>query len=64
MQAYVIVGPNPYAAVTIEDGSFRIEGVPPGTYKLRAWHEALGELDKDVTVTAGGEVTVDFDVGK
>ena len=64
MQAYVVVSPHPYTAVTGEDGSFRIEGMPPGTYQLRAWHEGLGELDKDVTVTAGGEVTVNFDVGK
>ncbi len=31
---------------------------------LNRFVEGLGQLDKDVTVTAGGEVTVNFDVGK
>jgi len=64
MQAYVVVAPHPYIAVTAEDGSFRIDGVPAGTYKLRAWHEALGTMEKDVTVVAEQEATVTYEVGK
>jgi plastocyanin len=64
MQAYVVVAPHPYIAVTGEDGTFRIDGVPAGAYKLRAWHEAIGTLEKDVTVVAGQEATVKFEVGK
>ncbi len=64
MQAYVVVIPHPFAAVTGDDGSFRIEGVPPGRYKVRAWHEGMGQLDKDVVVQSGSEATVNFDVGK
>lgn len=64
MQAYVVVAPHPYIAVTDEDGSFRIDGVPAGAYKLKAWHEGLGTMDKDVTVTAGQETNVKFEVGK
>ncbi len=64
MQAYVVVSPHPFAAVTGDDGSFRIEGVPPGSYKLRAWHEGMGQFDKDVVVQSGSEATVNFDVGK
>lgn len=64
MLAYVVVAPHPYTAVTDANGSFRIDGVPPGSYKLRAWHEALGTLDKDLIVAHGREATVNFDVGK
>lgn len=64
MQAYVVVSPHPFVAVTDENGAFRIEGVPPGAYKLRAWHEALGELAKDITIAAGREAEVNFDVGQ
>ena len=31
---------------------------------LNRFVEGLGELDKDVTVTTGGEVMANFDVGK
>ncbi len=64
MLAYVVVAPHRYTAMTDENGTFRIDGIPPGSYQLRAWHEALGQLDKPVTVRAGGETTVTFDVGK
>ncbi len=64
MQAYIVVAPHPFTAVTDQDGQFRIEGVPPGSYQLRAWHEALGELEKDLTVVVGEDPTVNFEVGK
>ena len=64
MQAYVVVAPHPFTAVTDENGTYRIDGIPPGSYQVRAWHEALGELDKPATVGAERETTVNFDVGK
>ncbi|MDB4915931.1 MAG: hypothetical protein JWM95_3575, partial [Gemmatimonadetes bacterium] len=36
-RAYIAVFEHPYFAVTGANGSFSIEGVPPGTYTLRAW---------------------------
>lgn len=48
-QAYVVVVPHPYVVVTraaargdLRPGGFRLEGVPPGTYDLVAWHPGLG----------------------
>lgn len=64
MLAYILVTPHRYTAMTDENGAFRIDGIPPGSYQLRAWHEALGQLDKPVIVRAGRETTVNFDVGK
>lgn len=64
MSAYIYVSETPYYFLTGEDGKFKISDIPPGTYKLKAWHEALGTLEKDVTVTEKGEIKVDFSFKK
>jgi hypothetical protein len=46
------------AAVTGVDGGFTLPNVPPGTYELRVWHEALKAAPQKVTVTAGKATTV------
>lgn len=60
MSAYIIVKDNPYFAVTDENGNFKIDTVPAGTYKLQAWQETLENQVKDITVAAGNEVKIDF----
>lgn len=60
MLAFVLVLDNPYFSVTGSDGAFKIENVPPGTYKLTAWHEKLMNITKDVTVKSGKTVSVGF----
>jgi plastocyanin len=63
MSAYVVVADAPFA-VTGEDGSFVVPGVPPGTWTVTAWHEKLGERTATVTVGPAGAATVDFSFGK
>ena len=41
------------AAISGADGRFTIDNVPPGTYELRVWHEALKGAPQKVTVSAG-----------
>jgi len=60
MRAYILVLDNPYVAISGKDGSFEIDGVPPGTYKVTMWHELLGTHTKEVTVPPGGTGEVDF----
>lgn len=64
MSAYVLVLENPYFSVTGKDGVFKIENVPPGTYKVSAWHEKLRTVTKDVTVEAGKTANVDYNLKK
>lgn len=45
MGAYVWTFDHPYYAVTDRAGRFSIEGVPPGTYVLRVWHEGWKRTD-------------------
>jgi hypothetical protein len=63
MQSYLAVLPHPYFAVTGEDGSFTIKGVPAGTYEIEAWHESLGTKTGQATVTAGGTADLNFAFG-
>jgi len=50
---------NPYYAVTDSDGSFSIGALPPGTYRVKAWHPILGVQEREVTVEANGTTTLD-----
>ncbi len=56
MNAWVVVVDHPFHAVTAEDGSFALEGVPPGSYTLTVWHETLGTREQPIVVPAGGAV--------
>jgi plastocyanin len=48
------------AAITGADGRFTISNVPPGTYQLRVWHEALTGAPQKVTVSAASPTAVTF----
>ena len=78
MSAWLIVHDSPYYAVTDERGAFRIDAIPPGTYKVTMWHEGFRPkgLDKDgrplydeprtvtreITIAPGATATVDFEL--
>jgi hypothetical protein len=63
MKSYVGVLKHPFFAVSKEDGSFEIKGVPAGKYTIAAWQEKPNptgtEKTMEVTVTASGG-TADF----
>ena len=60
MQVFFQPVDNPYNAVVGEDGSFTIDGVPPGSYEVHAFHPILGLQEAKVTVAAQGKATADF----
>lgn len=61
MRVYVGVVDHPFFAVTGEDGSFTLKGLPPGQYTVQAWHEKYGTQEIQVTVAAQESKTADFD---
>jgi plastocyanin len=63
MHCIILVLPNPFFAMADGKGRFTIKDVPPGTYKLRAWHERLPSQVKEIVVPDDGDVTVDFTLG-
>jgi plastocyanin len=41
MSAWVVVVDTPYHGRTGADGRARIDGIPPGSYRLRGWHAGV-----------------------
>jgi len=64
MLAYAHVLDHPFFAVTKEDGSFTIKGLPPGDYELSVKHEASRFAAESATMTvkvgAGESKKVEF----
>jgi plastocyanin len=61
MRAYIGVVNHPFFAVTGDDGTFTLKGVPPGEYTVEAWHEKYGAKEMKVTVAPKESKTADFD---
>jgi plastocyanin len=63
MRGFVVVTDHPFFAVSGADGSFTIDKVPAGKYKLEAWHTTYGLKTADVEVADGkpAEVTFSYD---
>jgi hypothetical protein len=53
MRAYISVLSNPFFAVTREDGSYEIKGLPDGDYEVDAVHAELGKASGKVSVKQG-----------
>lgn len=53
---------NPYYFITGADGSFKLDQVPAGKYKVTAWHPYIGEVTNEVTVSAGADTAANFEL--
>lgn len=63
MSAFILVFSHPYFATTDADDRYRIDGIPPGTYTVAAWHEGEIRDSRTITIPAqGGIVELDFTV--
>jgi plastocyanin len=65
MSAFILIFAHRYFAVTGDDGQFRIDGVPPGTYTVAVWNETVRGDPPRRTVTigeTGGDAEVDFSI--
>jgi len=60
MSAYIVVTDHPYHSITDAYGEYQIGDVPPGTYRVKVWHESLGTQEKRVEVKPGSSQTVNF----
>jgi plastocyanin len=64
MSAFILVLETPYYAITDKDGTYRISGIPAGSYKIKTWHEKLKPAVEKVEIPETGEVTLDLALRK
>ena len=65
MSAFILVFAHRFFAVTDDDGRYRIDGIPPGTYTLAVWNETVhGDPPRRQIVIGegGGEIAADFSI--
>lgn len=60
MRGYIGVVAHPFFAVTGSDGTFELNGLPPGDYTITAWQEKFKTLETKVTVPPSGAATAEF----
>ena len=60
MSAYIVVTDHPYHSISDVYGEYQITDIPPGTYRVKVWHESLGSQEKRVEVKPGASQSVNF----
>ena len=60
MRALILVLDTPYFAMSDVDGRFRLSGLPPGHYTLKAWLSSKATLERPVELTSGSTLRVSF----
>lgn len=60
MRGIILVLDTPHFVVTDADGRFRLSGLPPGRYTLKAWLSSETTRAQPVELTADGTLRVDF----
>ncbi len=48
MSAYIVVAGHPYYTLSDANGEFILDDVPPGSYRLRMWHEGVSVIETEV----------------
>ncbi len=60
MRGLIMVLDTPYFTTTDADGSFRLSGLPPGKYILKAWIDSRTTREQPVEIPARGNLRVNF----
>lgn len=52
---------NPYYSLTKGDGNYKIDNIPPGEYKVIAWHYLMKTRSKKIKISEGETINLDFE---
>jgi len=61
LQSRGVMVDNPYYAITDEEGRFSIKDIPPGTYKIIAWHPFIPNQIGTITIEPEKQSILDFE---
>ena len=61
LQSRGVIVDNPYYAITDEEGKFSIKDIPPGTYKVIAWHPFIPNQIGTITIEPGSQSSLGFE---
>ena len=62
MSGVILVLDNPFYASPGTDGQYVIEGIPPGEYRVIAWHERARMAAKRIRIEPGEDSVLDFEI--
>jgi len=60
MRGLILVLNTPYFVITDEAGRFRLSGLPPGRYTLKAWIDSKTTREQPVELKSGATLHTDF----
>jgi len=60
MRALILVLDTPHFVMSDADGRFRLSGLPPGHYTLKAWLSSRTTLEHSVELASGSTVQVNL----
>ena len=60
MRAWLLAFDHPFFTTTARDGRYAIEAVPPGRYRILAWHERFGTIADSVNIEPGKAAEIDL----
>ncbi|MEZ4953310.1 MAG: carboxypeptidase regulatory-like domain-containing protein [Saprospiraceae bacterium] len=61
MNAVILSLETPYFVRTAANGTFSLDGLPNGRYRLNIFHPNCGEITDEITLSGGEVFTVDYD---
>ena len=60
MNAFILVFDHRFYAVTDAEGRYRIERIPPGSYRVTAWYEGVARQTQELTIVSGATAELNF----
>jgi plastocyanin len=64
MSAFILVFPHHYFAITDDEGRYRLDAVPPGSYTVVAWNESVRPDSQKVVVSEAGDIEINFTLSR